>query len=341
MNLLTLDLNLLRVLNALLTEHSTVRAGAAIGLSQPAVSAALGRLRVALNDPLFVRQGQHLVPTEFARGLETPLQHIFDELSGLLSGSSRAVPAQAAGAFMISGSDFFAEMLMPDLALYLAKHAPGIQVQLVNRVPDNAPDRLRDRAIDMALIPETRMPGWLDQTRAFQSRFVVIARRQHPRLALIAPGGPVPLDLFCDIPQVTFSPEGHLRTMGDAALAAIGRQRRVMMTMPVFGGICRVVATTDLLALMPAQIAARMAPQLHLNIYEPPMHIQPVQIALIWHRRVGTEPIQVWLRHTVLDILANMIQPAAPALDNSQNFSHINEQTPGLARPQHIWQTER
>jgi DNA-binding transcriptional LysR family regulator len=94
-NLLTFDLNLLRVLDALLREQSTVKAGQRVRLSQPAVSAALGRLRDALDDPLFVRQGQRLVPTEYARSLEIPLRTLLGDLANLLSGPGAFDPLEA------------------------------------------------------------------------------------------------------------------------------------------------------------------------------------------------------------------------------------------------------
>ena len=112
MNLSSLDLNLLRVLTALLDDPSTVRAGPRLGLSQSAVSAALSRLRLSLQDPLFLRQGQHLVPTEFAISLRAPLAALMDDLDHLLSGPARFDPLTARHSIKIAGSDFFAELLI-------------------------------------------------------------------------------------------------------------------------------------------------------------------------------------------------------------------------------------
>jgi len=133
MNLHAFDLNLLRVLNALLAEQSTVRAAERIGLSQSAVSAALGRLRAALDDPLFVRQGQRIVPTDFARNLEMPLKTILDDLEKLLLEHVDFDPLNVAQSFKIGASDFFAIMLMPRLADIMSRSAPHMQVQLVDQ----------------------------------------------------------------------------------------------------------------------------------------------------------------------------------------------------------------
>ncbi len=158
MNLNGFDLNLLRVLNALLAEQSTVRAAERVGLSQSAVSAALGRLRGALDDPLFVRHGQRIVPTDFARSLEVPLKAILDDLESLLLQHGDFDPAAVAQSFKIAASDFFAVMLMPPLADILSRRAPQMQVQLVDLLPASYVGILERPGIDLALVPKNRLP---------------------------------------------------------------------------------------------------------------------------------------------------------------------------------------
>ena len=305
MNLSGFDLNLLRVLDALLLEGSTVRAGQRIGLSQPAVSAALGRLRLALDDPLFVRQGQRLEPTDYARSLARPLRDTLDAIERLISGPESFDPLTAVDSFKLSGSDFFAEMLMPALGERLSRIAPGLRVQLVDLVPDNYAGTLEDSEIDLALIPQLEHPAWIDWKPLFHSGFVMIARRGHPRLrrAGLVPGDVVPIDLFCDLGHILFSPEGKLHAMGDAALAAVGRERRVVMTMPVFYGVSRAVAESDHVALLPAQLAYKLQDTLGLDAYVPPMPIAKPLIGMIWHKRVTNAPAHRWLRGQIADLM--------------------------------------
>ncbi|MFZ5964404.1 LysR family transcriptional regulator [Thalassococcus sp. BH17M4-6] len=307
MNFSSFDLNLLRVLDALLTTGSTTEAGQRIGLSQPAVSAALSRLRHALDDPLFVRQGRQLVATDFARSLHDPLRRILDETEALLSGGARFDPATASARFKISGSDFFAELLIPDLAERVSRMAPGITVQLVDLVPDGFIDRLQQHEIDLALLPETDFPDWIDHRRLFHSSFSTIARAGHPRLrhAGLSPGDTIPIDLFCDLQHVIFSQQGNFRAMGDAALAKVGRERRVGVTMPVFAGVCNAVSRSDMVALVPHQMALSMAPRLGLELYQAPMSLPVVAIAMVWHRRTSRNPIHIWLR----DQIAALMEP--------------------------------
>lgn len=308
MNLRGFDLNLLGVLNALLAEQSTVRAAERVGLSQSAVSAALGRLRRALDDPLFVRHGQRIVPTDFARSLEVPLKAILDDLESLLLQHAEFDPSAVTQNFKIAASDFFAVMLMPTLADILSRRAPHMQVQLVDLLPASHAGILERPGIDLALVPKTDFPPWSAHQSLFESRFVMIARNGHPRLGRsgVQPLSMVPMDLFCDLGHVVFSPEGNPMAMGDAALARVRRVRRVVMTMPVFSGVCIAVAGSDLVALVPEQLAQRMAPQLGLTLYIPPMPLNTATICMLWHKRSTGNAAQRWFRNVVAEVLGGL-----------------------------------
>ncbi|MEZ5880439.1 MAG: LysR family transcriptional regulator [Nitratireductor sp.] len=315
MNLRSFDLNLLLVLDALLRDNSTTLAAQRIGLSQPAVSAALRRLRMRLNDPLFVRRGQRLEPTDYARDLEVPLREVLDRLEGLLAGSQSFDPATASDTFKLSGSDFFSEMLMPQLVDRLAVRAPGMRVQLVDLVPDSYVGTLQSYEVDMAMIPSSGHPEWVDWQPLFNSSFAAIAGKNHARLsrAGLKPGDTIPMDLFCDVGHILFSPQGHLSAMGDAALAKVGRKRRVVMTMPSFYGVCRAVAESRHIALIPRQLAERLGPKLGLDIFKPPMTIQLPTIGLFWHKRSTNAPAHRWLRGQIAAIM-NPLNEGEPPL---------------------------
>lgn len=306
MNLLSFDLNLLRVLNALLAEHSTTRAGIRIGLSQSAVSAALGRLRHSLGDPLFVREGQRLVPTDFARSLERPLARILDDLQETLAGAEAFDPQQADLSFKVSGSDFFATLLMPRLAALFARKAPNMRIQQVDQISESYVGPLEDASIDLALIPRTTFPSWIAHQPLFRSHFVVVARKGHPHpvLARTPPGGTMPLDLFCELSHVLFSPEGKIAAMGDAALHEIGHSRRVAMTLPVFSGVANAVAHSNLIALLPHQYANHVADTLKLNKFRAPISLPEPELCMVWHERSTTNAAHRWLRQQVSKILA-------------------------------------
>lgn len=304
-NLSSFDLNLLRVLDALLLEHSTVRAGARLGLSQPAVSGALKRLRLSLGDELFFRSGQKLEATEFALSLKESLQDILSRVEALIRAKDAFDPATAEHSFRISGSDFFAEMLLPALAEHLTALAPSLRVHLVDLIPDDHVGTLVIHDVDFALLPETPLPDWAEGQPVFTSSFSVIARKAHPRTAELAlsPGDVMPLDLFCDLGHVLFSTEGNPKGLGDEALARIGRERSVAMTMPVFSGVYRAVAGSDLIALLPSPLAHRIAKSTNLNVFKPPIPVEPVRLILIWHRRFSESPPHLWLRSWITELL--------------------------------------
>lgn len=319
-NLSSFDLNLLRVLDALLQEHSTVRAAERLGLSQPAVSSALGRLRAALGDELFFRRGQGLEPTRHALSLQAPLRDILEGIETLIRGPGDFDPMNSDMRFKISGSDFFAELLMPRLAERLQRCASGMRVHLVDLVPDNYIGGLEQFGVDVALIPDTRLPDWVASRPVFRSGFSVIARKHHPRLARagVAPGDTVPIDLFCDLGHVLFSPEGNSKAMGDAALARVGRERRVAMTMPAFSGVYRAVAGSDLIGLLPTGMAQHVAASQRLEIYRPPMQIETVRLIMVWHRRNTASPAHAWLRDQIAELLAPLDGAESPAEDTRQ-----------------------
>ncbi len=306
MNLLSFDLNLLRVLDALLREQSTVKAGRRIGLSQPAVSSALGRLRLSLDDPLFIRQGQRIVPTDFARSLEAPLRGIFDDLGTLLSELDEFDPSATVQDFKIAGSDFFADMLMPKVASAITERAPGMRVQLVNPRPDDFVGTIESYAADLALTPLIELPDWVERMPVFKSQFVLIARNGNPELdkAVVEPGGVVPLDLFCELRHVLVAPQAGWKGPGDTALSRIGRARRVVMTMPVFSGVYNLVARSDFVALLPHQLADDIAPRLGLSVYDIPVSVDPATIYMIWHKRRTGNAAHHWLRSLALEILS-------------------------------------
>jgi DNA-binding transcriptional LysR family regulator len=303
-NFASLDLNLLRVLDAVATEGSTVRAGERIGLSQPAVSNALSRLRHALNDDLFVRQGQRLVPTDFTRSIAQPLREELDRLSMLLDGAGAFDPADLQATFRIAGNDFFGEMLMPALMERLGTVAPDVRVQLIDLARDSFVGTLDRMGAELALLPNGIFPEWTVWQPLFHSSFAVIARRGHSKLAGLPEGAELPLDLFCKLPHVIYSPEGNLSAMGDEALSRIGRRREVRATVPSFSAVCVMVERGDFLALLPQQFASAKARQYDLTIYRPPISIAPPLIGALWHRRSDGSPSHKWFRGEISAILA-------------------------------------
>ncbi len=314
MNMASFDLNLLRVLDALLREGSTVAAGRRVGLSQPAVSAALGRLRHALGDPLFVRHGGRLQPTEFAQGLAAPLREILERTEEVLT-RGLFDPARERRTFHLSASDYFTEMLMPPLMARLGVLAPGLRLRVTDRVPPGRLWEMRDGDVDLLILPdEAEVPSFLERAPAFRSGFDMVARAGHPALvaAGIGNGGLVPLDLFCAVPQVRYAPREETDGLEDRVLAALGRRREVRLAVPDFGSIHRVVAATDLVGLLPRRLAAAVAGRSGLWIAPLPFAMPHLTLCLFWPRRLSASPAHRWLKDQVLDLLAPLDDGPGP-----------------------------
>lgn len=318
MNFKTLDLNLLRVLDALLRDHSTTRAAARLGLSQPAVSAGLNRLRQHLGDPLFVREGQKLVPTPFALSLEQPLSDALHSIEKSLTDRGAFDPAKCTNRFTIFGSDYFSEMLMPQLANEIFSTAPNVRLALLQHDESQIPAYLADGRYDFALLPPEDFPEWMEGKVAFYSSFVAVAAVGHSRIdrAGIKPGAPIPLDMFCDIPKIMFSPQGNQTGMEDMPLAKLGRSRRLVMTVPNFAAVGRIVAQSQLIAILPTRFAQSLARRLGLHIYAIPHELALARVMLYWHRRNANDPAYIWLRDTILHHLYRLNEikhPISPA----------------------------
>lgn len=314
-NFRTMDLNLLRVLDAILREGSTVAAARRLGLSQPAVSSALGRLRNTLGEELFIRRGQGLEPTDHARALTQPLQQALSDLEELLSNDDTFDPLTANRVFRLSGSDFFGELLMPGLIDMLSREAPNIRLQLIT-LPENY-DRefFEKQRVDILLAPSTRHFDGADSAPLMSAPFAVIARSGHPQLkaASLSPGAMIPLDLFCSLDHVLFSPASDMRGMTDIALERVGRTRRIAMTVPYFSGVYRAVARSDLIGLIPLSLARHVAEDVGLSLYRPPVDVTRVDLSMSWLRRSTGSQAHRWLRSRIAQVLEPFDDPEAEA----------------------------
>lgn len=305
MNIASLDLNLLRVFDALMLERSVTRAGERIGLSQPAVSSALNRLRHLVGDQLFVREGNSMVPTSRAIVLGPAVRQAMENIDLVFSEHSSFDPQSAKRSFRLLGSDYFSTMLMPELSLRVLSAAPNILLQFLDGGPRAMPHVLSEGTIDLTLGLMLEMPEWAAFQFLFKSRLVVAARRGHPELkrAGVAPGEAIPLDVFCALPQVICSTDGGLSTAIDTALNASGRKRRVALTMPHFHSVSLAIAKGHLVGSLPTQFAEVAAKTLGLELFELPVGGHELDVGMSWHRRYDRDDAHLWLRDQVRSVL--------------------------------------
>lgn len=306
MDLNALDLNLIRVLDALWQERSASRAGQRIGLSQPAVSAALNRLRHALGDQLYVRRGNEMVPTPRAEELAPRAAAALAEMRAMLAPGPRFDPAALQRTFTLMGADFFATLFMPHLARVLQSEAPRLRLRMVDTSRGDVARLLQDDRIDMALESPIAMPDWVGTERLFAAPFVAVAARGHPGLAGLREGGVIPIDLYCGLDHAIRSSEGQLQGPVDDALAEAGRKRRVMLSLPQFHAVARAVAEGRFVAALPVQYARAMAGELGLALYALPVAVLVPDIFLYWHARHAQDPAHRWMRRVVIRLVREL-----------------------------------
>ena len=302
MNFASFDLNLLRVFDALARERSVTRAGELIGLSQPAVSSALNRLRHLLGDELFVRRGNDMMPTPRAEAIAVGIREALAQIEQSVAGDTRFDPSSAERIFTLFGADFFSMLLMPRFAERIAALAPGIKLRLLDSASGDVERLLRDNVIDLALEHPLDMPDWVSQQLMFRAPFAVIAARDHPeiRAAGIKAGAKLPVSLFCRLPHALRSIDGGMSGAVDAALQEQGVARRVVLTLPHFHAIALAVGRGRLIATVPVQFARAVAKDLGLAIYRPPFAVPVPDISLYWHRRNDQNPAHRWMRGQVM-----------------------------------------
>lgn len=300
-----LDLNLLVALRALLTERHVTRAAARVGLSQPAMSHALSRLRELLGDPLLVRTPSGMRPTPRAEAMTAPLERALEDIGRLISSPAPFEPRLSTRKFRIASNDYMELVLFPRLLRRLWIEAPGIDVRIIN-LGDEANADLAEGRLDLAMgvVGQIASP---DGPRGLRSRdlvsdgFVCVVREAHPvvkkRLSL---------DDFVAMPHALVAPRGAQGSVVDSALARIGKKRRVAVEIPHFLVAPHVVRETDLVLTLAARVALSLAPLLGLRQLAPPLELPGFTMTMVWHERQHVDPAHVWLRDLIASVAKDL-----------------------------------
>jgi len=292
-DLKSMDLNLLKALDALLDEHSVTRAAARLGLTQPAMSGMLTRLRERFGDPLFVRAQRGVVPTRRALELAQPVKQLLRGIDALLQ-PDRFEPASAAMTLSIGATDYALRAIAVPFLAALRRQAPGIRVAVLPVEDERLQQRLERGELDLALVTPDSTPADLHARRLFDERYVCVMRRDHPAAADAGAGNGLSLDVFCalDYALVSYA-GGGFAGVTDAALAALGRQRRVTLYVTSFLILPEILRASDLAAVVPRRLAAGMD---GLAMFEPPLAIPGFTKTVAWHERTHRDPAHRWLR---------------------------------------------
>lgn len=315
-----LDLNLLRVFEALIDERSATRAGARLGLTQSAISHALNRLRYVLKDELFVRGPEGMQPTERAAEIAPRLRQGLAQLQLALA-PSEFVPQTTDRRFTITCTEYASAVLLPGLIARLRVEAPHASL---NVLPSNqgVADSLRSGRADLAIGGFRRAPDWFVSEVLFSDTRVWLLSADHP-----AAREELTLERLAELPHLIIAATGEderaiegyvldhglerLVTRSDigllqGALAAKGLRRNVVVTTPHFVAALASVRQSDIAASVPRRLATTFMGLFRFIMFEPPYPSPPFEMSALWLREHGEQPAIAWLRRLLREVAAEL-----------------------------------
>jgi DNA-binding transcriptional LysR family regulator len=300
-----LDLNLLRVFDEVMTERSLTRAARNLSITQPAVSNALRRFREAVGDELIKREGQEMIPTPRALAIWPAVREALRQLQDVLS-PNLFVPAQATISFVLAMADATAAELIPGLIRVLDQDAPGVSIRVIP-LTTRDPRRLLDEgAADLAIgffpvvfadLTARTQAGEavaFNHQRLFSGDYMCVMRRDHPLAR-----GPLTLNRYCAARHLLVSFSGRPFGFIDEALALVGRDRRIVLTVNQFFTAGQVVTQSDLLTVLPRHFVNITGIADQLVLRELPFVAPKVHVDALWHHRAHRDSAHRWLRETI------------------------------------------
>jgi DNA-binding transcriptional LysR family regulator len=302
MNLRSVDLNLLVALDALLTELHVTRAAEKVGLSQPAMSNALSRLRHVFKDDLLVRTPTGMQATPRALELADPTRQVLRQIERVLDQDTDFDPADAQRTFSVRLSDLLGLILLPPLFENLGRQAPGVQLEVVHFAPSKTVEALERDEIDVAVSMGLGHSSAIRSEVLMKDRMVCVMREGHPAAEL-------PMDISSFLTQshlkVSMSPTDS--RFVDDALARDGLKRRTALNVPHWLLVPYVLERSDLISVMPERFASSLAAtERRLKVRDLPFASDPFAWSLYWHRRHDKNPAIGWLRSQFRSIASKL-----------------------------------
>jgi DNA-binding transcriptional LysR family regulator len=288
-----IDLNLFRILDAIVTEGGIGAAARALHLTQPAVTHALNRLREHFDDPLFVRQGNRVVPTDTVRAIIEPVRAHLKGLHDTLRMQAHFDASTLQEAFVVGFRDILESSVFPALLQQIATDAPGVRV-VSRRVPAGDVDReLAAGSVDLVIDRALRTGPHVVRRHLLDESLVVVMARRHPLAR-----APLRRADYLAAWHVAVSQLGEPVGL-DVLLGQDGRFRQIRLVCQHYFSACQVVAGSDLLLTMPSAYAAHMARLLPLAIVPLPITLKPIPVLMYWHASKQGDRAHAWLREAV------------------------------------------
>lgn len=293
-----LDLNLVFVAESLYRHANVSRAARELGVTQSAVSHALGKLRAHFQDPLFVRVAKGVAPTDGARALRPAIEELAAKGRALSTRRETFDPAKIRGRFTIASTDFLEILLMPRLLTRLQREAPEVQVSLQPTGGELPRAELQSGVVDVACAGFYRdLPEGFFQASLFEDEFAVGCRASHP----LAKHKTLGLRRFLEANQALFTLKGDFKV---AASKGRGTDRRIVYGSYSFTGMAWILTRTDLVLSAPRLLLAQYAAHFPIRIFEHPRPPAKLQMRMVWHALTHQDPAKAWLRRVVKEELA-------------------------------------
>jgi len=295
MNWRAFDLNLLIVFDGVMQDRSVTRAAKRLGMSQPAMSHALNRLRYLLKDELFVRTPKGMLPTPRAEQLALPLRHALAEMQRALE-PDRFVPAKADRRFTLAIDNYAAVVLAAPLVAAVSVAAPSVQLDLRPSGTLDVVDRLDNGDLDLAIGNVENAGERFGTTLLLEDRFVTVMRPRHP-----AGRGNLSAEMFAGLPHLAISSSGEDTSFIDRSLGARGLKRRIVLRAPYLSAGA-ILAGSDMVATLSRRIAEQFVRSHALQLRELPIKSPIVRTAILWHRTLDNHPAHCWVRDVIVSV---------------------------------------
>ncbi|MBR0566164.1 LysR family transcriptional regulator [Azoarcus sp. L1K30] len=309
MQLRDLDLNLLLVFNQLLIDKRVSAVAEALGLTQPAVSNALKRLRTHLRDELFVRTARGMEPTPYALQLAEPVSYALSAIHSALNQQSTFDPASSDRTFTLAVTDIGEIYFLPTLMGVVSSAAPGIRISTVRNTGASLKEDMEAGRVDLAVGLLPQLQAGFFQQRLFRQRYVCLFRRGH-----VAANEPMTLDRFQSLEHVVVVSAGTGHGEVDTLLDRAGVRRRVRMVVPHFIAVGHILQSTDLIATVPERFAACCTGPFDLVTTAHPATLPEIPINLFWHAKYHRDPANRWLRQLLFERFSDGAK-LGPAVD--------------------------
>lgn len=297
MDIKSVDLNLLPVLDALLRHRSVTLAARELDMSQSAVSTALGRLRETLGDQLFVRTGRGMLPTPRASRLAEAVASILEQVRDQVLSVSGFEATESDRVFTLCLSDVGSYVLWPRIVSAVAQEAPSVALRMRPMSQSMIAPTLESAEIDLALGAYPELPATLYQRRLFERKYVALVRAGHP-LA----GKRLSIQAFARTPQAVVRLASGIQDRVDEALARHGLRRDQVLEMPSYLMLPPLLEAGDHLAVIPGQLADAFGRHGHFTSLKLPFDLPASVIRMHWHRRFHEDAGNIWLRGVIARI---------------------------------------